>query len=102
MAENYRFFGAPHVAVISSDDGLSTYGAIDCGGYVANFLNAATVLGVATIPQAALAVRSDLVRGYFGLPARRVRDLVRLCRPKPSRQRLPDGTRIAVAGRSVP
>jgi nitroreductase len=68
MAENYRFFGAPHVAVISSDDGLAAYGAIDCGGFVANFLNAATALGVATIPQAALTVRSDLVRAHFGLP----------------------------------
>lgn len=71
MSENYRLFGAPHVAIISSDDGLSTYGAIDCGGFVANFLNAATALGVATIPQAALTVRSDLVRAHFGLPANR-------------------------------
>lgn len=71
MAENYRFFGAPHVAIISSDDALTAYGAVDCGGFVANFLNAATALGVATIAQAALTIRSDLVREHFGLPADR-------------------------------
>lgn len=71
MTENYRFFGAPHVAIISSDEGLAAYGAIDCGGFVANFLNAATALGIATIPQAALTIRSDLVRAHFGLPASR-------------------------------
>lgn len=71
MTENYRFFGAPHVAIISSDEGLAAYGAIDCGGFVANFLNAATALGVATIPQAALTIRSDLVRAHFDLPASR-------------------------------
>ena len=71
MAENYRFFGAPHVAIVSSDEALAAYGAVDCGGFVANFLNAATAFGVATIPQAALTIRSDLVREHFGLPADR-------------------------------
>ena len=73
MAENYRFFGAPHVAIVSSDEALADYGAVDCGGFVANFLNAATALGIATIPQAALTIRSDLVRQHFSLrPNRRV------------------------------
>jgi nitroreductase len=67
MAENYRLFGAPHVAIVSSDEALGAYGAVDCGGFVANFLNAATALGVATIAQAALTIRSDLVRRHFGL-----------------------------------
>lgn len=71
MTENYRFFGAPHVAIVSSDEDLSIYGAVDCGGFVANFLNAATALGVATIPQAALTIRSDLIRAHFDLPADR-------------------------------
>lgn len=65
--ENFRLFGAPHVAIITSDDALETYGAIDCGAYVANFLLAATSLGVATIPQAALASRSQALRKFFGL-----------------------------------
>lgn len=65
--ENYRFFGAPHVAIITTDAALGVYGAIDCGGYVANFLLAACSLGVATCPQAALAARPQRVRDFFGL-----------------------------------
>lgn len=65
--ENFRLFGAPHVAVITSDEALGVYGAIDCGAYVANFLLAAASLGVATIPQAALASRSQQLRRFFGL-----------------------------------
>ena len=65
--ENFRFFGAPHVAIITSDEALDVYGAIDCGAYVANFLLAAASLGVATIPQAALATRSQQLRKFFGL-----------------------------------
>ena len=67
MLENYRFFGAPHVAVITSDAGLGTYGAVDCGGYVATFLAAAASLGVATCAQAALALYSDGVREHLGI-----------------------------------
>jgi nitroreductase len=67
MLENYRFFGAPHVAVITSDAGLGTYGAVDCGGYVATFLAAAASLGVATCAQAAIALYSDGVREHLGL-----------------------------------
>lgn len=67
MLENYRFFGAPHVAIITSDAGLGTYGAVDCGGYVATFLAAANSLGVATCAQAALALYSDGVREFLGL-----------------------------------
>jgi nitroreductase len=65
--ENYNFFGAPHVAIIHSDEALGTYGAIDCGGYVTSFLLAAQALGIATVPQAALAFHSDLVRQHFAL-----------------------------------
>lgn len=65
--ENYNLFGAPHVAIIHSDEALGTYGAIDCGGYVTSFMLAAQALGIATVPQAALAFHSDLVRQHFGL-----------------------------------
>jgi nitroreductase len=66
--ENFRFFGAPHVAMITTDAGLGCYGAVDCGGFVANFLLAAASLGIATIAQAALASRPQRVRDFFGLP----------------------------------
>ena len=65
--ENFNFFGAPHVAVIHTDEALGVYGAVDCGGFVSSFLLAATALEIATIPQAALAFHSDVVREHFGL-----------------------------------
>jgi nitroreductase len=65
--ENFNFFGAPHVAIVHTDEALGVYGAIDCGGYVTSFMLAAQALGVATIPQAALAFHSRVVRDYFGL-----------------------------------
>jgi nitroreductase len=65
--ENFNFFGAPHVAIIHSDEALGIYGAIDCGAYVGNFLLAAQALGLGTIPQAALAHQSSLIRRHFGL-----------------------------------
>lgn len=69
---NFEFFGAPHVAVISTDRNQGVYGAVDCGAYVANVLNVATVLGVATIPQAAIALHSDFVREFLALPEDRM------------------------------
>jgi nitroreductase len=65
--ENYNFFGAPHVAIIHTDEALGIYGAIDCGAYVGNFLLAAQALGIGTIPQAALARHSGLIRRHFKL-----------------------------------
>jgi nitroreductase len=65
--ENFRLFGAPHVAIISTDRDLGVYGAIDCGAYVSNFALLAQSLGVASIPQAALAHYSPFVRQYFDL-----------------------------------
>jgi nitroreductase len=65
--ENFNFFGAPHVAMLHTDEALGVYGAIDCGGYVTSFMLAAQALGVATIPQAALAFHSDVVREHFGI-----------------------------------
>ena len=66
--ENFRFFGAPHVALITTDEALGVYGAVDCGLYVSNFMLAAQNLGVASIAQAALASYPDFIRGHFGLP----------------------------------
>jgi nitroreductase len=65
--ENYNFFGAPHVAIVHTDEALGVYGAVDCGGYVTSFMLAAQALGVATVPQAALAFHSDVVKEHFGI-----------------------------------
>lgn len=68
MLENFRFFGAPHVALIFSEAELGDYAAIDCGGYVTNFMNAATALGIGTVPQAAIACYPHIVRPFVGAP----------------------------------
>jgi nitroreductase len=65
--ENFRLFGAPHVAIVTFDEALGVYGAVDCGAYVMSFTAAARSLGVATIAQAALASRPALIRRHFGL-----------------------------------
>jgi nitroreductase len=65
--ENYNFFGAPHVAIIHTTEPLGVYGAVDCGAYVSNFVLAAQALGLGTIPQAALARHSGLIRRHFNL-----------------------------------
>jgi len=72
MMENYRLFGAPHVALVPSPSELGPYGAMDCGGFVTAFCLAATARGVATIPQAAIAAHAPFVRDYFGLPEDRL------------------------------
>jgi len=66
--ENFRLFGAPHVAIVSTDEALGTYGAIDCGAFVSNFMLAATSVGIATIAQASLAGHSRFVHQHFGIP----------------------------------
>lgn len=70
--ENFRLFGAPHVAIITTDASLGVYGAIDCGGWVGNFMLAARSLGVATVAQAALSSWPDLVREHLDMPADRL------------------------------
>jgi nitroreductase len=69
--QNFRLFGAPHVAIVTTPADLGVYGAVDCGAYVQNFMLAATSLGLATIAQAALATRPGFIRRHFGLPDER-------------------------------
>ncbi len=67
LLENYRLFGAPHVALITAPAYLGFYAALDCGLYVNSFMLAAKSLGIDTIAQAALALYSDFVREYFSI-----------------------------------
>lgn len=67
MLKNFTFFGAPHVAIVTTDREQGTYGAIDAGGYVANLMNAALDLGVGSIAQGAIAMHSDKVRELLGI-----------------------------------
>lgn len=67
MLRNYALFDAPHVAILHSPTELGPYGAMDSGGFVAAFTLAATALGIATIPQAAIAAYAPQVRAHFDL-----------------------------------
>jgi nitroreductase len=69
--ENFRFFGAPHVAIVTNEAPLGTYGAIDCGAYVGMFLLAARACGVASIAMAALAAYADFWREQWGVDPQR-------------------------------
>jgi nitroreductase len=69
--ENFRLFGAPHVLIVTVPEELGTYGAVDAGGFVCSFLLSAQAHGVATTPQAALAMQSGFIRQYFGIPEER-------------------------------
>lgn len=71
MMENYRLFGAPHVAIVTTEADLGPYGAMDCGGVVAAFTIAAEAAGVASIAQAAIAAFAPTVRTFFGIPENR-------------------------------
>jgi len=69
--ENFRFFGAPHVAIVTTEEPLGTYGAIDCGAYVGLFMLAARACGVAAIALAALGAYPHFWREHWGLDAER-------------------------------
>ena len=69
--ENFRFFGAPHVAIVTTDQALGVYGALDCALYVQTFLLAARNAGVDSIAQAALASYPHFIREFFGISAER-------------------------------
>jgi len=65
--ENFRGFGAPHLAIVTSEALLGTHGVMDVGAWVSNFMLAATALGVASIAQAALASWPDLLRKHVDI-----------------------------------
>ncbi len=65
--QNFALFGAPHVAIITTDEALGTYGAVDCGGYVSNFMIAAKAYGVACVAQAALSRYAGFVKQELGI-----------------------------------
>ncbi|NUZ04735.1 nitroreductase [Piscinibacter koreensis] len=71
-AENFRLFGAPHVALVTTDRELGVYGAVDCGAWVSTFMLAARAAGVASIAQAALAAYPGFWRGRLGIRSDRL------------------------------
>ncbi|MES0863661.1 nitroreductase [Ruegeria sp. SCPT10] len=72
MMENYSLFKAPHCAILSTPAELGPYGAMDCGGFVTAFTLAAQALGIASIPQAAVAAYGPFLHRYFDIPEDRL------------------------------
>jgi nitroreductase len=68
---NFQLFGAPHVLIVTTEEDLGVYGAVDCGIFVGSVLLALESLGVGAVPQAALASFSSLIRDHFQLPLTR-------------------------------
>ena len=72
MMLNYKFFGAPHVAIITSESDLGPYGSMDCGGFIAAFTIVAQAKGIATIAQASITGYAQTIRNYFQIPKNRL------------------------------
>jgi nitroreductase len=72
MMENFKLFGAPHCAILSSPSDLGEYGTLDCGGFISGFALAAQAAGVGTIPQAAVASYASLLHRVLDIPEDRV------------------------------
>jgi nitroreductase len=70
--KNFKLFGAPHVAIVTTDARLGVYGAIDCGGWAANFMLAAKSRDIASIAQASLARYPNFIRRHFSLDRSRL------------------------------
>ena len=67
FVENFRFFGAPHVALVTMPADMGPYGALDVGNFLACFMLAAHAEGVATLAQAALAQYAGAIRERLGI-----------------------------------
>ena len=65
--ENFAFFGAPHVALVTTPAELGSYAVMDCGAYVATFLICAESLGIGAIAQGSIAMHADIVRRQVDL-----------------------------------
>lgn len=70
--ENFRFFGAPHAAILTAPRELGNYGLLDCGGFIAAFMLAARACGVDSCAQAAIAGQAPLLRQLLELPSDRL------------------------------
>ncbi|NGN91821.1 nitroreductase [Nocardioides sp. KC13] len=72
VAENLRFYGAPHVALLFVPElGDVVRAANDVGMYAQNFLLSLTARGYHGVPQGMHGLFADAVRDHLGLPADR-------------------------------
>jgi len=67
--ENFRFFGAPHLAIVTVNRDLAERGLLDAGIFVGHLLLAAQSVGVSTVPQGAIAHFTDIIRSNIPIDA---------------------------------
>lgn len=68
MRENFRFFGAPHLLLITTPKTLGAYGVLDCGAYLSALLTALTARGIGSCAMASIAGFAPFVRDWFDVP----------------------------------
>lgn len=66
--ENFRFFGAPNVAIFTSPKSLGERGLFDTGIYLGHFLLAAQSLGIGAVPQGAISHYAAVIRRHLPIP----------------------------------
>ncbi|WP_229582407.1 nitroreductase [Paracoccus sp. S-4012] len=64
---NFDLFDAPQLLILSTPKSLLPYSLVDCGIFLGGFLLAAEAVGVATIPQAALATCAPLLHRHLDI-----------------------------------
>lgn len=65
--DNFRFFGAPHVAFLFLPEHFGLREAADLGMYAQNLMLSLTAHGLASCPQTALSFNADTVREILGV-----------------------------------
>lgn len=70
--QNFLAFGAPTVLYVTLDEGLEAGSYMDAGMFIQSIMLAATELGLATCPQAALAGYPGVVKQALNIPKEKV------------------------------
>ena len=66
--QNFRAFGAPHIAFVGLDKRFDMYGALDIGCWLGEVMLLAEAEGVSTCAQAALAMYPAAIRSVVEIP----------------------------------
>lgn len=66
--DNYRFFGAPHVAFVFLPEPFGIRESADVGMFAQTLMLALTAQGLASCPQTALSFNPHVVREHLGIP----------------------------------
>ena len=66
--ENFRLFGAPHLALITVPTAMGARGIFDAGIYAGFLLLAAEALEIAAVPQASITHYAQVIRRHADIP----------------------------------